>query len=144
MKHLNGISFFIIIILVILLVIIRYFENVFYDPLTNFFKHDYLNGNLPAMNTGMLLFNLFIRYVLNSLFSIGIIWFLFKDKAFIRFSVYFYGFAFIVLSGLFVLYISHPVLKKQLFSIFYIRRFIIQPLFLLLLIPAFYYQQKYP
>ncbi len=144
MKHSGIFSYLMIFILLVLLLAVRYFEGLFYDPLIAFFKHDYLNKNLPEIHTGALLLHLLLRYTLNTLLSLGVIWYLFKEKAYLRFGVYFYTSAFLLLSALLLLFILHPALKKQVFTIFYIRRFLIQPLFLLLLIPAFYYQQKNP
>jgi len=128
-------------LLVVALVSVRFFENIFYDPLQDFFESDYLNNKLPAYNQTKLLLHLFFRYLLNAIISIGIIWFAFRNKAYVRFSLVFYSITFVALLIAFVL-LSQRANSDSYINLFYARRFIIQPLFVLLLVPAFYYQEK--
>jgi len=128
-------------LLVVALVSVRFFENIFYDPLQDFFESDYLNNKLPAYNQTKLLLHLFFRYLLNAIISIGIIWFAFRNKAYVRFSLVLYSIAFVALLIAFVL-LSQNANSDSYINLFYARRFIIQPLFVLLLVPAFYYQEK--
>jgi exosortase F-associated protein len=123
-----------------LLIAIRYFESYFYDPLQSFFKQAYLHQKLPQINTVKLFGNIFMRYTLNSLISIFLIWVVFKNKGFIIFSSIFYLIVFVIL--IIILYILLQTSSSQYYlPIFYVRRFLIQPVFILLLLPAFYYQQ---
>jgi exosortase F-associated protein len=73
--------------------------------------------------------------------SLGILWLLFKEGKFIKFSVLLYAFfgTILMISFFFVLVKFGSTNKMNLF---YIRRFIIQPIFLILFVPAFYYQEK--
>jgi exosortase F-associated protein len=124
-----------------LLILVRAFQSkLFYDPFINYFKNDYLHQVIPKFNSFKLYLNIFFRYLLNSLISIGIIYLLFQ-KQFLKFSLQFYAIAFVIL--IFLLFI---VLRIQLFEsylpLFYLRRFLIHPIFILLLIPIFYYQKK--
>lgn len=129
-------------LLIVLLVIIRAFEDeLFYDPFLNYFKDEYTNLPLPVINTVKLFFSLGFRYYLNSIISLGLLYLIFKDTKIIKFStVLFILFgSFLMIGFFFVLKIGNPESKMTLF---YIRRFIIQPIFLILFIPAFYYQKR--
>jgi len=124
-----------------LLIGIRFYESVFYDPLQAYFKFDYLHKSLPDMQMGKLFLHTFLRYMLNSMLSILIIWVAFRRKSFVKFSMYFYSIAFIILILAFWLSLQTHFDKYYLFG-FYVRRFLIQPIFVLLLLPAFYYQLR--
>jgi len=128
-------------ILFILLVAIRYFENYFYDPLQTYFEYDYLHNKLPEIQTSKLLLHILFRYILNAIISIGIIWVAFRKKSYLIFSFYFYVIAFLILLIAFWLALQTRFENYYLFG-FYIRRFLIHPVFILLLLPAFYYQSK--
>jgi len=128
--------------LFVLLVGVRFFENSFYDPLLSYFKYDYLHTSFPDVKMGKLFLNLFLRYTINTLISLGIIWVAFQKKSYLKFSLYFYGIAFMVLILLFYL-VLQTNLENYYLIVFYIRRFLIQPIFVLLLLPAFYYQDRF-
>ncbi len=129
-------------ILFLLLVGIRAYETtLFYDPFLNYFKNDYLTVSFPKFEGIQLFLSMSFRYFLNSIFSIGIIYFLFKDFELIKFSMILYGIFYIFLISFFFILI-YFIDQKNAFLLFYVRRFLIQPLFLLLFIPAFYYQKK--
>lgn len=126
----------------ILLLLIRFFEKeLFYDPLIIFFKSDYNSQSIPEINTVSFILHTFFRYTLNSLISIAIIWLVFNDKGILKMSSMLYGVLFLLLLGPY-LYLVFSANTTNYLPLFYIRRFIIQPLFLLLLIPAFYFQKK--
>lgn len=121
------------------LVFVRAFQNVlFYDPLIEYFKGNYLNSALPEIEKVKYLLNLLFRYVLNTALSLGIIHFLFRDSKILIFSIKFYLFLFVILVTSLVLLFEMYEYKMLLF---YVRRFLIQPLFLFILVPAFYYQK---
>ena len=125
-----------------LLFFVRAFElELFYDPLNSYFQNEYLYREIPSINRWQLLINLFYRYTLNSLISIGIIYLIFRNKKMINFLLLFFTVAFIILIILFFISIRNNLEEGYLFS-FYVRRFIIHPLFLLILIPAFYYHNR--
>lgn len=129
-------------VLVALLAVVRIFENqLFYDPFLAFFKKDYANLPLPKYDIYKLFLSLFFRYVFNSLLSLGIIYVVFKKIALVQFAGILYGLFFLLLALIFLamlyFYGAHDNLK-----LFYVRRFLIQPILLLLFLPAFYYQQQ--
>ena len=122
-----------------LLILIRAFENeLFYDPYLTFFKNDYLYIDNPRREVFKLTLFTALRYFLNSLFSLGIIFILFNDRSVFKFSTLIYVVAFFLLLPIFLYFVINP--KQEDYYVFFnIRRFLIQPLLLLLLLPAFYY-----
>ena len=127
--------------LVGLLVLVRTFENeLFYDPFLNYFKKE--NTSVyPEIKSFNLFLSLFFRYFLNAIISVGILFVVFKDLNFVQFSaiLYFIFFALLIISFYIALNFFD---ESQKMMLFYIRRFIIQPIFILLFIPAFYFQKK--
>ena len=138
----KPIKYIIIGLLCVVLILIRAFENqLFYDPFLEFFKYDYLSGKLPDYN-GLKLFSHYLfRYGLNTLISLAILYVAFENWQVVRFSVLLYVIAFVVLVSLYFYLINHS-LKDDYLLTFYVRRFLIQPIFVLVLLPAFYYQRK--
>lgn len=134
LSRLAGIGF-----LVILLIFIRYFEaSLFYDPLLNFYNFDYLHDKIPHFETGKLLLNVFFRFFLNSLISLGIIYVSFLDKNIVKFSVLLYSILFAVTFSAFIFLIFY-IGNQNYMVLFYVRRFLIHPIFVIILLPAFYY-----
>lgn len=130
-----------IVILLVLLFLIRAYEmDLFYDPLIVYFQNDYLYKTMPEINTWHLVVDMLFRYTLNSLITIAIIYLIFRKKKYVKFTGSFLMIAFMLLIFVFVLQLRDEFRSGYLFP-FYVRRFIIQPLFLLLLLPAFYYQK---
>lgn len=124
--------------LIILLLMVRVLQkHLFYDPLLPFFKSS--KTELPVYDTARLFLGLAFRYMLNSLISLGILWLAFKDRQVVKLSaiLMLIFFALLAPALLIILNSSEP----SLLAIFYIRRFLIQPLFLILFLPAFYYQK---
>uniref|UniRef100_UPI00404B62AE exosortase F system-associated membrane protein n=1 Tax=Gelidibacter sp. TaxID=2018083 RepID=UPI00404B62AE len=122
-----------------LLILIRTFENeLFYDPYLKFFENDYLYIDNPRREVFKLTLFTILRYVLNSVISLGIIFMFFSDKSIVKFSAFIYTVAFVILIGLFLYFVINPN-QDDYYIFFNIRRFLIQPLLLLLLLPAFYY-----
>ena len=125
----------------LLLFVVRAFESkLFYDPLLEYFKNDYLYTYIYNIDVWRLTISMLFRYTVNSLISLGVIWVLFERKDYLKFSGFFLMVAFMILIVVFVLLIRDDFESGYLLP-FYIRRFIIHPLFLLLLLPAFYYQK---
>ena len=122
-----------------LLVLIRVFEvDLFYDPYLSFFRSDYLHMDFPRREGVKLATFTSLRYVLNTVISLGILYVIFKDKSIVKFSGIVYGVSFVILIALFLYFIINPR-QEDYYIFFNIRRFLIQPLILLLLLPAFYY-----
>lgn len=137
----NKTSIFFIIVLMSLLMVVRAFEKqLFYDPFLYYFEHDYLIFPLPDFNVGKLFLGLLFRFTLNTLISLGIVYLLFKDKEMILFVSLLYVLLFVILIVAFfsILYFFD---SRENFVLFYIRRFLIQPLFVVVFIPALYFQK---
>lgn len=133
----GGIIFF-----ALLLISIRGFEEfLFYDPLLMFFKKDYAINSLPDMDLWTLYINLILRFVLNSFFSLAILWLVFKNRDILKLSIILYSLFFMVLFSIFVFIILTAETSFDNTILFYIRRFLIHPLLLLILLPAFVYHQ---
>lgn len=127
---------------VVLLVMVRAYEDdLFYDPFLNYFKSDYYNLPLPEIDTIQLFLGLFFRYFLNAILSLGVIYVLFKDFEALKFASILYLLFFVILIIAFFFVLSYFGEANKM-TLFYIRRFLIQPLFLLLFLPAFYYQKQ--
>lgn len=121
------------------LVLIRAFEDVlFYDPYLTFFENDYLYIDSPRREVAKLVLYTSLRYILNTLLSLGILYVIYKDKSIIKFSVLVYGLAYILLLIPFLYFVIHHK-QEDYYLFFNIRRFLIQPIGLILLLPAFYY-----
>lgn len=128
-----------VLLLVIALAAIRAFENViFYDPFLAYFKGEFSSRDLPDYNTFKLLLSTFFRYTANSVLSLLIIYVIFRQIDMIKFATLLYFAFFVILILLLFLFLSIENVSKM--YIFYVRRFLVQPLFLLLFIPAFYFQ----
>jgi exosortase F-associated protein len=121
-------------------VLIRGFEDrLFYDPFLMYFKTDYNNLPLPEFDVIKLFFGLFHRYFLNTMLSLAIIYILFKDIVAIKFCILLYAVFFVILIiALYSVIFCFDETNKM--ALFYVRRFLIQPIFLLLFLPAFYFQ----
>lgn len=131
------------IVMLLLLFAVRAFEmNLFYDPLIDYFQNDYLYKRLPNVNAKKLLIDLLFRYGLNTILSLGIIYVAFLNKAYLKFSIYFYAIAFVVLIVAFSLLLFTNLETGYLLP-FYVRRFLVHPIFILILLPVFYYQKKW-
>ena len=133
---------FVVFSLLLCFVLVRFYENIlFYDPFLDYFKSDFNNLPLPEFDTFKLILNLLFRYSLNTGISLGLIYVIFKDSMMIRFSVLLYSIAFVLLLITMFLVI-HIYGSENNLLLFYVRRFLIQPIFVLLFIPAFYFQKR--
>ncbi len=127
--------------LVILLALVRGFESqLFYDPFLDYFKKDFNSLALPYFDVDQLFLGLLFRYAINMILSLAILYVIFKEIEMIQFSSILYGFFFFLLIISFFIVLTYGAEYKEI--LFYIRRFLIQPIFLILFIPAFYYQKK--
>lgn len=124
-----------------ILALVRFFENeLFYDPYLVFFQNDYLYLDSPRREVAKLVASTTLRYVINTIISLGILYLFFKDKSVVKFSVIVYAISYVILIALFLYFVLNP--KQEDYYVFFnIRRFLIQPLILLLLLPAYYYQR---
>jgi len=137
----NKTAIFVVMLFVTLLVFVRAFEKqLFYDPFLVYFEGDYMELPLPEFDNLKLFFGLTFRFFLNAVFSLGILYFIFKDKEMISFVSILYLFLFVILIAAFFCML-HFFKNQENLLLFYVRRFLIQPLFVIVFIPAFYYQK---
>jgi len=127
--------------LFVLLALVRWFEKeLFYDPYLLFFQNDYLYIDSPRREVLKLVAFTSLRFLINTIISLSILYLFFKDRNVLKFSVLVYVVSFVILTGLYLYFVLEP--KQENYYLFFnIRRFLIQPLLLLLLLPAFYYQK---
>ena len=131
-------------ILIILLILVRFFQrDLFYDPLLYYFKYSgYLKGfDFPEINWIKMTLNLLFRFGLNTVISLFMIHVIFENRSYVEFSIYLFSVLFIMLMPIYYYYI-YIEFEGGYLTAFYIRRFIIQPLFVFLIIPALFYQKN--
>ena len=138
----NKFKIALILILVTLFALIRMFETqLFYDPFLDFFRSEFQLIPLPEFDKFRLLWSLFTRFILNEIISLAIIYVVFKEVELVKFAAILYGIFFLILIIVFFS-IIHFYGNTNNLLLFNIRRFLIQPIFVLLFVPAFYYQKK--
>ena len=137
----HKVKILITIVVVFCFGIIRTFENqLFYDPFLDYFDSDFKNLPFPEVHALKLFYGLILRYFLNTILSLILIYALFRNREILNFSIFMYGFFLVILFGMFFIILNY--FSEANWLLFYVRRFIIQPIFVLLFIPAFYYQQQ--
>lgn len=128
--------------LIVLLVLIRAFEEtLFYDPFLEYYKSEYSQLTFPKINIFKLFFSLGMRFYLNSVISLFLLYVLFKDRQIVKFTALLYMILGSILMISFIFMLTFFGEENKM-TLFYIRRFLIQPIFILLFIPAFYYQKQ--
>ena len=128
--------------LFLLLILVRAFgTDIFYDPFIEYFRNDYLHKPIPDYHGFKLSLNILFRYALNTVISLAIIYVAFQKRGLVKFSIKFYIAAFVVMGILYFILLQFEMINGHLFT-FYVRRFLIHPVFVLILLPAFYYQKK--
>lgn len=130
------------IVLVFFLVLVRVFQDeLFYDPFIHFFKTDYHFNTLPEYDLTKLLSYLILRYAINYVLSIGIIYTLFQKIQFIKLASILYLGAFLILIVLFLILLLN--LDSNWYYLFFnVRRFLIHPVLLILFTAAFFSHDK--
>ncbi len=99
-------KYILLIILIGLLILIRFFESqLFYDPYLTFFESDYLYIDNPRREVFKLTAFTTLRFVLNTIISLGILFVFFKDRSIIKFSLLIYSIAYIILLALFLYFV---------------------------------------
>lgn len=124
------------------LVGVRMLEDaIFYDPFLNYFHEANKNISLPQFEWGKLILSHLFRFILNLFFSCIIIHFLFKNKEWTMQGAVLITIIFAITFPIYLYCIYNQFEIGYLFS-FYMRRFVIQPLILLLVVPLFYYRKQ--
>ncbi len=123
------------------LISVRIFEEqLFYDPFLNYFHEANKNAHFPDFVWGKLILNYLFRFFLNLLISAAVIYFIFKNKDWTFQAIVLMILVFVITFSLY-LYCIHTQFEIGYLFSFYMRRFVIQPLILLLIIPLFYYRK---
>lgn len=124
--------------LVCLLVLIRLYEyRFFYDPFMYFFEQAFQSTRELHFPPGMF-FNVFLRFLLNTIISLAILYVAFRKWDIIKFAGIIYGLFFMLLFPIFI-FLMQNVSPDQYLAVFYVRRFLAHPVLILILLPAFYY-----
>ncbi|CAA7386794.1 hypothetical protein CHRY9393_01094 [Chryseobacterium fistulae] len=121
---------------------VRIFEDtIFYDPFLNYFHEANKNISFPDYTWGKLIMSHLFRFILNLFFSCLIIYCLFRNKEWTIQG----GILLIIIFGItfpIYLYCIYDRFELGYLFSFYMRRFVIQPLILLLIVPMFYYRKQ--
>lgn len=132
-----------VLLLVLLLALVRAFEDrLFYDPFSLYFKGDYLNLPFPEYDGMQLFLGMTFRYWLNTFLSLAIIQVIFREIGLTKFSALLYLIFYTILIIALMLLLQFSDSSNN-FALFYVRRFLIQPILLLLFVPAFFYQRQH-
>ena len=135
----RTLTYLLLFVLFGLLVLVRLFEDtLFYDPYLMFFQNDYLYIDSPRREIFKVTLFTALRYFINTVISLAILYLCFKDTGVVKFAFIIYTIAFIFLTAAYLYFVINPR-QEDYYMFFNIRRFLIQPIFLLLLLPAFYY-----
>lgn len=134
-------SAFLVVLGIFGLISVRIFEEqLFYDPFLSFFHESNKNAQFPDFVWGKLIWNYLFRFSLNLIISAAVIYFIFKNKNWTFQAVVLMILVFVITFSLY-LYCIHTQFEIGYLFSFYMRRFVIQPLILLLIIPLFYYRK---
>ena len=116
-------------------------DKIFYDPFLTYFHEADKQAAFPEFVWGKLILNYVFRFLLNLVFSAIVLQFTFLNKKWtlqgILLMLIVFGITFPI-----YLYCIHTHFEIGYLFSFYMRRFVIQPLILLLIIPMFYYRKQ--
>ncbi|WP_438962740.1 exosortase F system-associated membrane protein [Nonlabens sp.] len=132
-------SIIMVVALLFLMVGVRLFEvELFNDPLNNYFHSDFQKHPVPALNYIHVIAGTSLRYLFNMVISLWLLWYLYKKEMFIKAALWVYLFAFVILitAFIFLLHADSDLLKMALF---YVRRFLIHPILLFIMVAGFYF-----
>ena len=115
-------------------------DRLFYDPFQAFFHLANKHADFPDFEWTPLILNYLFRFGLNLVLSAAVVYFIFKNKQWTLQAIVLMLIVFAITFALYLYCIHTQFDIGYLFS-FYMRRFVIQPLILLLIIPLFYYRK---
>ncbi|WP_300671649.1 exosortase F system-associated protein [Soonwooa sp.] len=137
----KPINVLLIILSVAGLITVRFLEDkIFYDPFLAYFKDEIKVGDFPKFDDTKLILGYLLRFILNLVFSTIIIQNLFRNKTWTKQAVVLMLLVFAIVFPIYLWCIYTDFKIGNLFA-FYIRRFVIQPMTLLLIVPIFYYRK---
>lgn len=135
----KNIKWFFVAFFTLCLVGVRVLESkIFYDPILIYFKSQ--NTPFPELKWIPLIMSHLFRFLLNFIFSLGVIHSLFLNKKWTFQAGILILLSFVIFFPIYLYCLYTEFSFGELFT-FYIRRIIIQPITLLLLVPIFYYRQ---
>ncbi|MGJ8685604.1 MAG: exosortase F system-associated membrane protein [Nonlabens sp.] len=133
------ISAVMIVLLVMLLVFVRLFEvELFNDPLNDYYRSNFQFNDMPNISVWKVIAGTSLRFFFNMVISLWIIWFLYKKVSYINAALWVYLFAYGILILLFTLLLDADSDFMKM-ALFYIRRFLIHPILLFVLVAGFYF-----
>lgn len=136
----KKLRYLLIFLLFVAFIVIRFFEHDwFYEVFMDFYKGNYYQKPVPDFSYYSTLGTISLRFLTHTLISLLILYLFFLKKSVLKFALFFYALAFVLLISALAFFI-HDFQSDYYFATFYVRRFLIQPLFIILLLPAFYYQ----
>lgn len=115
-------------------------DRLFYDPFLAYFHDANIHAPFPDLDWGKLVVDYLLRFGLNTFFSVIIIQFIFLKKQWTIQALVMLLLVFAVTFPVYLLCIKDKFEIGYLFS-FYVRRFVIQPILILLIVPLFYYRR---
>lgn len=125
--------------LVGLLVLVRLYEyRFFYDPFMYFFEQAFRSTGGELQFPPRMFFNVLLRFLLNTIISLAILYVAFRSWGIIKFASLIYAVFLLVLFPVFV-FLMQDVKPDAYLAAFYVRRFLAHPVLILILLPAFYY-----
>ena len=124
------------------LISVRFLEDkIFYDPFLAFFKGDYKIETKKNYDSVKLITRNLLRFMLNLFFSAVVVHFMFLNKKWTLQAIALMTIAFLFFFPIYLWCLYSKMEVGYLFT-FSVRRFVIQPIILLLIIPIFYYRKK--
>lgn len=124
------------------LISVRFLEDkIFYDPFLNFFKADYKVAQIPEFEIVKLIISHVFRFLLNLFFSAIVVQFMFLNKKWTLQAIALMTITFLFFFPIYLWCLFSKMEIGYLFT-FSVRRFVIQPIILLLIVPIFYYRKK--
>ncbi|MBS7333602.1 MAG: exosortase F system-associated protein [Weeksellaceae bacterium] len=128
------------VILIFGLIAVRFFETkLFYDPLLEYFKNS-KHSSLPQIDLMKLYTHVFFRFIINLFLTVLIIKMLFWKQSYVKFTIIVGIIGFVILLPIYAYMLKNNFNFGEMIF-FYVRRFLIQPMFMIILIPCFYYQE---
>ncbi|ROI02231.1 exosortase F system-associated protein [Chryseobacterium sp. G0240] len=116
-------------------------DKLFYDPFLDYFHEANKNIDFPSFEWGRLISGYLFRFALNLVFSCLIIHGLFRNRQWTIQGAMMMLIVFGIALPIYLYCIYDKFEIGYLFS-FYMRRFVIQPLIILLIVPMFYYRKQ--
>jgi exosortase F-associated protein len=126
--------------LVGLIVVYVFQRQLFFDPFQDF-MYNPQQPQYPDFDETSYIISKIIRYALNDGFALLIIWGLFQNKTYMRFAMLVFAIGLFILLPLYLFLVLNHYQSTYTF-LNHLHRLVLNPVIMMLLIPAFYYQQS--